>query len=110
VREQFGTRWLSTDYRMGDVVIFSTRGLHATLDNRSRGFRLSIDVRFQPEAEVTDPRFAGANPVAHRERERCVFDHVEELKQAARRWFTPGGRPALPAPGGMGGNAQGATK
>ena len=40
VREEFGTRWLSTDYQLGDVIIFSTRGLHATLDNRSKGLRM----------------------------------------------------------------------
>ena len=42
VRDDFGTRWLSTDYRLGDVLIFDPRNLHTTLDNHSKGFRLSI--------------------------------------------------------------------
>ena len=79
VREEFGTRWLSTDYRMGDVIIFSTRGLHATLDNRSQGFRISMDVRFQPARDVTDPRFEGSHPVAHAERNRNIFDHGRQV-------------------------------
>ena len=79
VREEFGTRWLSTDYRMGDVIIFSTRGLHATLDNRSQGFRISMDVRFQPARDVTDPRFEGSHPVAHGERPRNIFEHAKQV-------------------------------
>jgi hypothetical protein len=79
---QFGSRWLSTDYRLGDVIIFSPRGLHATLDNRSHGFRLSIDVRFQPAAEPTDARFEGAVPEAHANRDLNVFHALSVLKTA----------------------------
>ena len=77
--EEFGTRWLSTDYRLGDVIIFSTRGLHATLDNRSKGFRVSIDVRFQPARDVTDPRFEGPYPIAHGACDTNIFDHAKQV-------------------------------
>lgn len=90
VREEFGTRWLSTDYQIGDVIIFSTRGLHATLDNHSGGFRMSIDVRFQPAGDETDPRFVGPNPVGHSEGGTNIFGHARQVVDGVRRHL---GRP-----------------
>ena len=87
VREEFGTRWLSTDYRLGDVIIFSTRGLHATLDNRSKGFRMSIDVRFQPARDVTDPRFEGPHPIAHGARDANIFDRAKQVTHGVLRYL-----------------------
>jgi hypothetical protein len=87
VREEEGTRWLSTDYRLGDVIIFSTRGLHATLDNRSKGFRASIDVRFQPARDVTDPRFEGPHPIVHGARDANIFDHAIRVRDGLRRYL-----------------------
>ena len=85
VREEFGTRWLSTDYRLGDVIIFSTRGLHATLDNRSKGFRVSMDVRFQPACDVTDPRYEGAHPIVDGGRDTNIFDQAKAVRDGLRR-------------------------
>ncbi|HEX7080144.1 MAG TPA: phytanoyl-CoA dioxygenase family protein [Gammaproteobacteria bacterium] len=85
-REEFGTRWLSADFAMGDVVIFSTRCLHATLDNRTGGFRASIDVRFQPAREAADPRFDGPHPIAHTERDWSIFDLYTRLKRTLSRF------------------------
>jgi hypothetical protein len=79
VCKEFGTRWLSTDYRLGDVIIFSTRALHATLDNRSKGFRISIDARFQPAGDATDPRFVGPHPIAHSARDTNIFGHAKQV-------------------------------
>jgi hypothetical protein len=90
VREEFGTRWLSTDYRLGDVIIFNTRGLHATLDNRSKGFRMSIDVRFQPAHDVTDPRFEGSHPIPHGAPEMNIFDHAKKVTSGVRRYLGRG--------------------
>ncbi len=87
VCEEFGTRWLSTDYRLGDVIIFSTRGLHATLDNRSKGFRVSIDVRFQPAGDVTDPRFEGPYAVAHSGCDANIFGHAKQVRDGMRRYL-----------------------
>ena len=85
MREEFGTRWLSTDYRLGDVMIFNTRNVHATLDNRSEGFRLTIDVRFQPANDPVDPRFEGPNPVAHGARGTNIFKHSKQVTDGVRR-------------------------
>ena len=77
VSKEFGARWLSTDYRLGDVMIFDTRNLHATLDNQTAGFRVSIDVRFQPAQDAVDPRFAGPDPVAHAAARASIFEHAK---------------------------------
>ena len=86
VRQEFGTRWLSTDYRLGDVIIFNTRGLHATLDNRSKGFRISIDIDIQPMRDATDPRFEGPRPIVHGARDVNIFDHAKQVTDEVRRY------------------------
>ena len=102
-REDFGTRWLTRDYLMGDIVIFSTRCLHATLDNQTAGFRASIDLRFQPKSEPADPRFDGENPVGHAHRNRTIFDYMPvsharrillSVRRAARKAAQLGGTPS----------------
>jgi len=85
VRDEFGTRWLSTDFRLGDVIIFDPRNVHTTLDNRSEGYRISIDLRFQPVNDPIDPRFAGPNPVAHSGRGVTIFDQAKRLYLGVRR-------------------------
>lgn len=59
-----GTRLLTTDFRAGDVIIFSMTTLHGTLDNHSAmgRTRLSCDVRWQPVADPVDERYVGPNP------------------------------------------------
>lgn len=66
VQQELGLRWLTTDFSAGDLVIFSTKLLHATLDNKHDQFRLSIDARFQLASDPIDPRFVGEN-----------FDHLK---------------------------------
>ncbi|MEO6434692.1 MAG: phytanoyl-CoA dioxygenase family protein [Tepidisphaeraceae bacterium] len=58
-------RWLTTEYRAGDVLVFSIFTVHASLDNRSSQIRLSCDARFQPADEAADPRWVGENPIRH---------------------------------------------
>lgn len=65
VRQQIGGRWLSTEYKMGDVLIFGMFTLHASLDNRTERIRLSTDSRYQRQGEAVDERWVGAQPVGH---------------------------------------------
>ncbi len=66
LRQQLGGRWLTTDYRMGDLLVFSMYTLHASLDNQSAAhLRLSSDTRYQLAADPVDPRWIGENPIAH---------------------------------------------
>ena len=65
LREHLGGRWLSAEYRMGDVLIFGMKTVHASLDNQTDFFRFSTDTRYQPATEPIDERWIGANPIGH---------------------------------------------
>lgn len=66
LREQLGGRWLtSEEYRMGDLLVFSMRTIHASIDNQTHCLRLSTDTRYQLADEPVDERWIGENPIAH---------------------------------------------
>lgn len=68
LREKLGGRWLTTDFRAGDVLVFGMATVHGSLDNASDRFRLSSDTRYQRASEPVDERWislGGAEPVAH---------------------------------------------
>ncbi|HYF48759.1 MAG TPA: phytanoyl-CoA dioxygenase family protein [Planctomycetota bacterium] len=61
-----GGRWLTTEYKAGDVLIFSIFTIHASLDNRSVDrFRISTDSRYQLASEPVDERWVGETIIAH---------------------------------------------
>lgn len=46
-------RWVTTDYDLGDVLLFPSLTVHAAMDNSSRlDMRLSVDYRYQLEGEA----------------------------------------------------------
>lgn len=49
------TRWVTTDYRAGDVLVFPSTTVHASLNNASDSIRISIDFRYQCEGEPLTP-------------------------------------------------------
>lgn len=63
--QRLGGRWLTADYRAGDLLLFGMYLMHASGDNGSRGFRLSTDTRYQLASEPVDERWIGRDPVAH---------------------------------------------
>lgn len=66
LREELGLRWLTADYRAGDLLTFTMFTAHMGLDNNSADqVRLSCDSRYQPASEPADPRWIGPNPPAH---------------------------------------------
>ena len=65
LREKLGGRWLTTDFRMGDVLAFTMATVHASLDNQTNRYRLSSDSRYQLASEPVDERWIGENPIAH---------------------------------------------
>lgn len=65
LRAHLGGRWLSAEYRMGDILFFGMRTIHASLDNQSPYFRFSTDTRYQPASEPIDGRWIGENPIGH---------------------------------------------
>jgi hypothetical protein len=58
-------RWLTADYRMGDLLIFDIFTVHGGSDNHSNKIRLSTDTRYQRADQPADHRWIGAEPVAH---------------------------------------------
>lgn len=61
-------RWLTTEYRAGDALIFTIHTVHASLDNRSGDrIRFSSDSRYQLASEPADERWIGPHPIGHSE-------------------------------------------
>ncbi|HVX46576.1 MAG TPA: phytanoyl-CoA dioxygenase family protein [Mycobacteriales bacterium] len=69
-RAEHGLRWLTTDYRAGDLLTFTMYTAHGGLDNHSGRFRISSDSRYQPASEPADPRWIGPDPSAHGSRSK----------------------------------------
>lgn len=67
LQKELGGRWLTTDFKAGDVLCFGMHMLHGALDNRSpiRRCRLTSDTRYQLASEPLDERWNGADPEAH---------------------------------------------
>jgi ectoine hydroxylase-related dioxygenase (phytanoyl-CoA dioxygenase family) len=70
LREEWGGRWLTApQFRMGDVLIFTMRTVHAGTDNDTAALRLSTDSRYQRADAPIDERWVrgpgGKAPVGH---------------------------------------------
>jgi hypothetical protein len=65
LRRQLGLRWLTTEFKAGDLLTFTMYTLHASLDNQSDRIRLSSDSRYQLASEPADERWIGEEPVGH---------------------------------------------
>jgi hypothetical protein len=65
IRDRFGGRWKTTEFRAGDAVIFGMFTLHASLTNSTRTYRLGSDTRYQLAAEPIDERWVGREPRGH---------------------------------------------
>jgi Phytanoyl-CoA dioxygenase (PhyH) len=70
LREDWGGRWLTApEYRMGDVLVFTMRTVHAGTDNETSALRLSTDSRYQRADAPVDERWIrgehGEDPVGH---------------------------------------------
>ncbi len=61
---QRNTRFLTTEFFAGDVLVFDMKTIHGSLDNHSpiARTRLSCDVRYQPRSDPLDERYFGPNP------------------------------------------------
>lgn len=65
LRRSLGGRWVTSDYRMGDVVIFNVYTVHGGTDNHSNVLRLSTDTRYQRASDPIDERWIGEKPPGH---------------------------------------------
>ena len=62
---RIGGRWLSADYRIGGILVFTMGTVHGSISNFSNRIRLSSDSRYQCASEPADDRWIGENPVGH---------------------------------------------
>ncbi|MFW2334219.1 phytanoyl-CoA dioxygenase family protein, partial [Ilumatobacter sp.] len=67
VQSAYGDRWLTADFRPGDVLLFGMHTLHGAIDNASPvgRCRLSSDSRYQRVDEPADPRWNGTDFEGH---------------------------------------------
>lgn len=81
--ERYGGRWLTTEFRMGDILMFGMFLMHGSLNNGTDGFRLSCDTRYQRADEPVDERWVGENPKAH-----YAWGHspAKSMEQARAEW------------------------
>ena len=54
---RYGSKWKTTDFAAGDVLIFSMQTLHMSTTNMTNKARISCDTRWQPSSEPLDPRY-----------------------------------------------------
>ena len=86
ILQKFGGQWLTSDFRMGDVLIFGLYTMHCSTTNTTPNYRLSADIRFQPKADKVDARWAGKCPEGHGMIDRetmggpMPFKNIEEAK------------------------------
>lgn len=74
ITEEFGGRWLTSEFQAGDVILFGMHTMHASTTNLSNRYRLSCDVRYQPQHEPMDERWR-KNGIGHR-----IFNDKEPLR------------------------------
>lgn len=83
ISKQFGGVWKTTDFEAGDVIIFTMYTLHTSTRNMSDQWRISCDIRFQPETDSVDNRWVGENPEAHsiqdQSKKPINFDEAREI-------------------------------
>ena len=65
LRDGMGGRWLVSDFRAGDVLLFNIFTVHCGLENHTNRIRLSTDSRYQPQGRPLDERWNGPNPLRH---------------------------------------------
>ena len=64
-QREWGGRWLTAEYALGDLLVFGMHIMHASSDNQTNRIRLSSDSRYQLAIEKIDERWIGENPPAH---------------------------------------------
>ena len=64
-RAELQGRWLTAQFKMGDLLIFGIYTMHASCDNQTLRMRISSDTRYQSALEPADERWVGSHPVGH---------------------------------------------
>ncbi len=83
--EKFGGEWQTSEFFMGDVILFGMHTMHASTTNLTNRFRLNCDVRFQPASEPADERWVAGGPghTVH------GIDELVPIEEAREQWGLP---------------------
>ena len=81
--DRYGGRWLTTEFEMGDALIFGMFTMHGSLSNVTDRYRLSCDTRYQRADEPADERWMGENPIAHY---AWTKGETVSMEEARKRW------------------------
>jgi hypothetical protein len=84
ILDNFGGRWLTTNFQAGDVLTFGLYTMHASTTNTTNRYRLSCDVRYQPASEPMDERWGGDTPKGHYAWQR--EGSVVSMEEARAKW------------------------
>ncbi|MCR2823059.1 phytanoyl-CoA dioxygenase family protein [Lederbergia panacisoli] len=63
--DKYGGQWATTPFSAGDVIIFGMFTLHASINNTTNRYRISVDTRYQLNTEPMDERWVGTEPLGH---------------------------------------------
>ena len=88
LQKSLGGRWLTEEFRAGDLLIFDIFTVHASADNHSNRVRLSSDTRYQPANDPADERWIGAAPPAHgpeAQKNLLNFPEISSLENRMQR-------------------------
>ncbi len=83
IAEKFGGQWQTTTFYPGDVIIFGMFTMHASTTNLTNRYRLSCDIRFQPQNEAFDNRWAGKVPEGHK---GAALKPLKSMAEARANW------------------------
>ncbi|MEM7538056.1 MAG: phytanoyl-CoA dioxygenase family protein [Chloroflexota bacterium] len=80
ISEKYGGEWRTTDFQMGDVMIFGMHTMHASTTNLTNRYRLSCDVRYQPASDPIDHRWI-KNGEGH-----TWTENIKPIEEARQAW------------------------
>ncbi|MAF11870.1 phytanoyl-CoA dioxygenase [Candidatus Poribacteria bacterium] len=81
--EQYGGQWLTTEFEIGDALIFGMFAMHGSLTNTTLRYRLSADTRYQRADQPVDERWMGNEPIAHY---AWTKGETVTMDEARQRW------------------------
>ncbi|HZO91144.1 MAG TPA: phytanoyl-CoA dioxygenase family protein [Chthonomonadaceae bacterium] len=81
--DRYGGQWRTTEFQMGDAILFGMFTMHASLNNVSNRFRITCDTRYQRADEPMDERWVGRDPIMHDAAKQGEFVPMTE---ARKRW------------------------
>jgi hypothetical protein len=82
--EKLGGQWCTSDFKAGDIVLFTMHTVHMSTKNTSSNVRISCDIRWQPEDEAADPRYCGDFNAADRVKSGAhADDNANEKNKSA---------------------------